>query len=124
MSADEDLAALGRRAQPRRLDHRRAEPVAVLERRVAGADPDPHREPRAVAAPVVQVDALLHRDRAGDRVGRRRVRHHQRVADRLHLGAAGAADRLAQHVEVLAAHVVGRVSPDAPARARSNRRGR
>ena len=39
----EDLAAVGRRAQPRRLDHRRAEAVAVVPRDVAGADPDADR---------------------------------------------------------------------------------
>ena len=103
----QDLAAFGRGAQPRSLDHRRAEPVAVFERHVAHADPDAHREARVLAAPVVSVDTLLHRDGARDRISRGRIRHHQRVADRLHLGAAGPADRLAQHVEMLAAHVVG-----------------
>jgi hypothetical protein len=56
----------------------------------------------------VEVHALLHRDGTRDRVSGRRIRHHQRVADRLDLRTASAADRLAQHVEVLAAHMVSR----------------
>ena len=108
MSANQDLAAVGRRAEAGRLDHGRAEPVVVLEGGVARADPDAHREPVPVAElAVVAVDGPLHRGRAGERVGRARVRDHQRVADRLHLGAAGRGDRLAERGEVIAAQLVG-----------------
>ena len=57
---------------------------------------------------VVALDRALHRRRAGQRVGRARVRHHHRVADRLDLGAAGRRDRFAQASEVLAPQLVGR----------------
>ena len=57
---------------------------------------------------VVPLDRALHRRRARERVGRARVRHHQRVADGLHLGAAGRGDGLAQRREVVAAQLVGR----------------
>ena len=70
--AREDLAAVGRRAEPGGLDDRRAEPVAVLEARVAGADADPHRDRLAVGEPaIVAVDRPLHRGRAGERRRRR-----------------------------------------------------
>jgi hypothetical protein len=101
-------APLGRRAPSRRLDYRSPEPVAVLERSISRADPDPHRQPRTITPAVVEVHALLHRDGTRDRVSGRRIRHHQRVADRLNLRTASAADRLAQHVEVLATHMVSR----------------
>ena len=42
-----------------------------------------------------------------ERVRRTRVGDHQRVADGLHLGAAGRGDRLPERREVVAAHLVG-----------------
>ena len=71
-------------------------------------DADAHLEPAVLAAAVVTLDRPLHRDPARQRVGRTLVRHHDRVADGLDLGAAGRGDRLAEVCEVLAAKFVGR----------------
>jgi len=105
--ADEDLTAVGHRTEPRGLDDRRAEPVAVLEGGVAGADADPHRQCGTVGPTVVAIDRTLHGHGPGQGVGRSRVRRHHRVADGLDLGAAGGRHGLAQRGEVGATQVVG-----------------
>ena len=50
------------RAQPRRLDRRHPEVVAVLDRRLARAEPDPHLQ-LLLGAPVAALEQLLHRHR-------------------------------------------------------------
>ena len=105
--ADQDLAALGHRAQPRRLDHRRTEPVPILERGIPPADPDPHRLRRSLPPPVVPLDRPLHRHRTGQGISRPGIRGHQRVADGLHLGPPGGHQRLPQTSEVGPAQLIG-----------------
>jgi hypothetical protein len=105
--AHQDLVAFRSGAEPSRLDDWCAEPVAVLEHRVANADADAHRDLSSIEPAVVPLDGALHGDRARQRVGRTRVRHHQRVADGLHFGAAGRSDGLAQRRKVLAPQLIG-----------------
>ena len=90
-----------RRAQPRRLDHGRAEPVVVLERRLTDRDADAERE-RQLARAGEHVDLLLHAACGAHGVGVARERHHQPVAEVLHLGPAVGGDLGPQRVE----HVV------------------
>ena len=76
---DEDLAGVGERAEARRLDHRSAEAVVVLEGHVAGRQADPHGERDPLAASV-RVERLLHRDGRGQGLGRARERDDHAVA--------------------------------------------
>ena len=105
--ADEDLPAVGRRAEPRR-PRRRAYRTSRRLRSVASPAliPDAHREPAFAELVVVAVDRALHRDPPASASAGARVRHHHRVADRLHLGAARRGDRLAEDGKVL--RVAGR----------------
>jgi hypothetical protein len=104
----QDLAALGRRAEPGRLHHRRAEPVVVFEGGLAGAEPHPHLQ-RPSVEPALAGHGLLHGHRALDRVGGAAVAGHHRITDRLDLGPAGGRDGRAQELEVGAPHLVGGV---------------
>ena len=64
--ADQDLTGFGVGAQPCRLDDRGTEPVAVFERGIAGTQPDPHLQWRAVGPTIAAVDCTLHLDGAGE----------------------------------------------------------
>ena len=97
----QDLAPARPVAQAGRLDHRHPEEVAALARDVAQRDADAHRQ-RLGCVAVAPLDPLLHRDCAGDRVGRAAEDDHQPVAGVLDLLARAGADRLAQQPEVLA----------------------
>lgn len=73
----QDAAGLGRGFQPLGLDDGQPEAVVAFERDVTDADPDPDLDRLGLAAPVVQVDRLLDRDRGTHGVdGRRERRHH------------------------------------------------
>ena len=80
----QDLPALRRRAESRRLDHRYAEAVVPLPRHVAEADADADRERRAGTPPAVRVDRLLHRDGGTDGVRGASEGRHDPVAGVLH----------------------------------------
>ena len=71
----EDLAAVGRVAQPGRGDDRRAVAVAVFPRDVAGADPDAHLDAAVVARP----GGWRGRSPAGSRARRSRPRRWRRT---------------------------------------------
>jgi hypothetical protein len=86
--ADQDLIALRARAEPRRLDHRRPEPIALGALGLPVCDPDPDRE-LLVGFAVSPLDALLDSHRAGDRARGARKRDHQAVAEGLYLLALG-----------------------------------
>ncbi len=58
-SIDDDLPTRRVRAEPRGLDHRLAEVIAVLDRGVTHAHSDPHPEPLR-GATVARLDSLLH----------------------------------------------------------------
>ena len=107
---DEDLAGLGERAQARRLDHRSAEAVVVLERHVAGRHADPHRERDPLAA-AVRVERLLHRDRRGQGLGRARERDDHAVARALDDVAAVRRRLLGEQRIVGAPQLLGALSP-------------
>ena len=64
--AGQNLPAVSRSAQTRRLDHRVAEEIIVLFNGLTRRQPDPNRK-RMQASAVVPLDPLLHRHRAGDR---------------------------------------------------------
>ena len=102
----------GRRAQPRRLDDRIAEVVAVLLDRFAGAHADAHAE-RLAAGPVVMLDRLLHPHRARQRPARRREHHHQPVTQVLHLGPARRRHRAPQQPEMRLAQLLRRLRTEA-----------
>ena len=98
--ARQDPAGAGRRAQPRRLDHRGPVHVAVLaDGHVAGRDADPQRQ-AVLAAALRRLDRLLHRDRAPERLGRTVEDHHQPVAEALDLTPAVLLQRAAQQLQV------------------------
>ena len=75
-------------AQARCLDDRHAEHVAVLGGHVADRQADANREGTGGLATAVRVDRLLHRDRAGDRVGGGLEGGQDPVAEALDHGAA------------------------------------
>lgn len=104
--AHQDLTASGVAAQSGRLDDRGAEPIAVLEGGVTGADADPHLKVPGLETANVAFDRTLHGHRLGQRIAGSLVRQHHRVTDRLDLGAAGSGDRLAQVREVLSPQLV------------------
>ena len=97
---DHDLPARSMGAQPRRLDDRLAEIVAVLAVGVADAHADPHAE-LLLGAAVARLDGLLHLGRARQRLGGAGEHHHQPIAEVLHLPAARALERAAQQPKVL-----------------------
>ena len=100
--------ARGRRgAQARRLDDGRAEPVVVFEGRLTHRDADAERE-RELAPAAERIDLLLHAARSAHGVGVARERHHQPVAEVLHLGPAVRGDLGAERIEHVVAQVVGR----------------
>ncbi len=120
---DQHLPAVGRGAQSRRLDDRRTEAVAVLERDVAGRDADPDRERQALAAGE-QVDRALHGDPGGDGLGRAGEHHEHAVAEPLHDGAAVRLRRLDQRAVVGPAQRLGPVLTDlTPERGRADEIG-
>ena len=63
---DDDLPTGRGCAEPRRLDHRRAEDVAALVRRLSGRGTDADVERIAVGSGRSAVGRLLHGDGAGD----------------------------------------------------------
>ncbi len=83
-SGREDLAALRRRAEPGRLDHGRAEDVAVLDRHVTEADADADGQLDVRLDEPLGVEALLDRDGRRDRAGRRAEGREEPVAETLH----------------------------------------
>ena len=105
--ADQDLVGRGCCAESRGLDHGRAKPVAVLERRVARTDSDTDVQVLAGGASVATIDRPLHLDGAVEGVGGTGVRRHHRVTDRLDERAVRDRDRLIEIVEVQSAKVVG-----------------
>jgi hypothetical protein len=77
----QNLTAERRPAQPRRLDHRRAVHVVVLETDIAGRQAHPDRERhRRLAGPVEPVDRLLDRHRRRHRVRRSGEGGHDPIA--------------------------------------------
>ncbi len=90
--AAEDLAGPGAIAEPARDDDRRAEVVFTLAHRLAGVDAHLHGKPLAAGAAARR---LLHHNRAAHGVRRRGERHHQAIAERLHLRPAVCADGVA-----------------------------
>jgi hypothetical protein len=109
---DHDLAALGRRAQPRRLDHRLTEIVAVPHRGVTDAHADPHAE-LLLRAAVARLDGLLHLNRTRQRLGRAVKYHHQPIAEVLDLPAGVAVKRTAQQPKVLHTQSLRRLGTNA-----------
>ena len=97
----EDLARRAGVTEPLGDHHRRAEVIALVANRLADVQADANRE-RKLAAGTGAVDGLLDRDRARDGVNRAHERHHQPVAEVLHLLAAVHGRRLAQQAEVRA----------------------
>jgi hypothetical protein len=108
----EDLAALGRRAEARRLDDTIAVVVAFVLGGLAHRDTDAHRE-RLGAPGVVALDALLDPDRTRERTARARVHQHQAVARALDLEAAGVLGGGPQDAEVRLAQLLGRLGSEA-----------
>ena len=95
----EDLTAAGRRAQAGCLHHGIAEVVAFVFGDFSARDPDPDRE-RNRGSAIMPLDALLHRDGAGQRTARRGEGDHEPVAEVLDLSPCGRDDRLTQNREV------------------------
>ena len=102
----EDLASLGVCAQPRRLDDRLAKKVALLLGRLARREADSDRKGTYGPA-VMALDALLHPDGAGEGTAQAGERHHQAVAQVLHLRPARSAHGGAQEREVFLANLIG-----------------
>ena len=102
----EDLAPLCVCAQPRRLDDGLAKEVAVLLRRLARREADSDGE-GPYGPTVVALDALLHPDGAGEGPAQAGERHHQPVAEVLHLRAPRSAHGGTQQREVFLANLVG-----------------
>ena len=102
----QDLPTFAAGTEPRRLDHRVPEVVALLPAHLAHAEADPKVD-RVLDPPIVLLDGLLHGHPAGQ--GRRGGGEddHEAVAQVLHLGAAHLGDRLAQDREVGPADLVG-----------------
>jgi hypothetical protein len=93
---DQDLPALGLRAEPGGLDEWQAVRVVALPRDVAGADADPYAN-RGRARPLpLGGDRLLDRDGRGHRVGGAGKRRHDAVAEVVVERAAMGGDGLAQ----------------------------
>ena len=107
----EDLAWRAGVAEPLGDHHRRAEVVALVADRLADVQADANGE-RKLAAGTGAVDGLLDRDRACDGVNRAHERHHQPVAEVLHLLAAVHRRRLAQHAEVRAPQTLALIIAD------------
>ena len=109
----EDLPALRRRTEPRRLDHGGPKTVALLPGDVAETDPDAHREwyreRRAARATVVPVNGLLDRHRRSDSIGRAREGRHDPVADVLRHGPAVRRDCIREQPVVRASQRLGRL---------------
>ena len=99
-------------AQPRRLDRRHPEIVAVLDRRLARSQPDPDMQ-RLLRASVAPLEQLLRQHRTRHRRRRRREHHEQPVARVLDLPPPGRVDRIAQQREVLVAQRI-RAAPARP----------
>jgi hypothetical protein len=108
----EDLAPARKRAQARRLDHRRSVVVALEQSDLAHAEPHPDRQ-RLLRIAVPAVERLLHPRRGVECRGRAREREHQAVAEVLHLAAAGCFDPAAEDLEELDLNVVSRGGSDA-----------
>ena len=99
----EDLAGVGRIAEPARDDHGRAVEVVAVGERLARVQADAQQP---LARRALHVHRAAH---GGDRAGEC---DHQAVAGRLDLAAVVFGDRLSQRREVLAAHRVrGLVAP-------------
>jgi hypothetical protein len=109
----DDLPGLRGVAQALRDDDGRADEVGADPHRLAGVQP--HAQHGALAA---GADRLLHGRRAGHRPAGGRERHHQPVAEALHLLAAVAADLRPQEREVLAQRCRPLVVPEAPQQVR------
>ncbi len=101
-----DFTTRAGRAQARGLDDRIAEVVVLFVGDLASTEPDPDLDPVGVI-PVVAIGALLHRDRARQRVRRGMEDHHQTVAEVLDLCPTGLRDGLAHRGEDPAPDVVG-----------------
>jgi hypothetical protein len=99
--ADQDLTAVGGRAQPGRDHHRHPEEAAlVVHQRLPRVDPDPHPQRlRLGVAAVVAGRLLLHHHPAGDGVHGAREGDHQPVAGVVDDLAGVVLGGLAQHVD-------------------------
>ena len=95
--AAEDLAGTRAIAQPARGHDSGAEVVAFVAQRVAGVDADADGDALASDGAARR---LLHRDRTAYGISGGRERHHEAVAERLHLGAAVGADGITQELVV------------------------
>lgn len=95
----EDLTSVGRRAQAGCLHHGIAEVVAFIFGHFSARDPDTDRE-RNSGSVIMPLDALLHRDGAGQRAARRREGDHETVAEVLDLSSSGCDDCLPKDREV------------------------
>ena len=121
----EDLPAAGRGAQARRLDHRRAVHVVVLEGTSPAREADPHRQrQRRLPRSVEPVDGLLDRHRRSHRIRRPGEGGHDPVAEALDHPAGVRLDRLGQQPVVGAAQLLGRLAPRAGPAVRWTQRGR
>jgi hypothetical protein len=94
--------------EPRCFDDRVTEVVVVVTTDFSTAQANSQTQP-LIACPVVTLDALLHRDRAGH-CGRRGGEHdHEPVTQVLDFRAARLGDRAAQDREMAAAQLVGSI---------------
>ena len=108
---DQDLPTLGGTAQTSRFHHRHPEVIAVLHIGVTTRNPNPHQQRVAVHPPIPPGERQLYPHRCRHRVRRTRERHHQPVAQVLHLTPAGPLHHSAQQPEMLPPHLITPLLP-------------